>query len=62
LDGKVGAVGFEVANELGIIWSGFWFPSGPGGWGSILHCDTVHTHTQFITPGGFKPRGHLYAI
>jgi hypothetical protein len=33
---QVGAVGFEVANGLGMIWNGFWFPSGPGGWGSIL--------------------------
>jgi hypothetical protein len=43
LDGKVGAVGFEVANGLGIIWNGFWFPSGPGGWGSILGRSEVYS-------------------
>jgi hypothetical protein len=28
----------------------------------LFHECYIHTHTQFITPGGIRPRGHLYAI
>lgn len=28
----------------------------------VKHGSVMYTHTQFITPGGIKPRGHLYAI